>query len=176
MSKMLSKMNLISVVQQLPKEDIETIQGYVEMVEQENNVQKVMIENFVKENQELKNQLETLKETNKQLICKLDKYDAIVDERDELKKQLTTYQILHRDCKVDNLKNISKIEEMENQQKEFIEYLKDKLRIANEVLDEPEEDEEARGYVLTRKFMLEEILSKYQEIMGVINNYVKDKR
>lgn len=30
MSKTLSKMNLISVVQQLPKEDIETIQGYVE--------------------------------------------------------------------------------------------------------------------------------------------------
>lgn len=36
MSKMLSKMNLISVVQQLPKEDIETIQGYVEMFEEEN--------------------------------------------------------------------------------------------------------------------------------------------
>ena len=36
MSKMLSKMNLISVVQQLPKEDIETIQCYVEMIEDEN--------------------------------------------------------------------------------------------------------------------------------------------
>lgn len=36
MSKMLSKMNLISVVQQLPKEDIEIIQGYVEMIEEEN--------------------------------------------------------------------------------------------------------------------------------------------
>ena len=34
MSRMLSKMNLISVVQQLPKEDIETIQGYVEMIEE----------------------------------------------------------------------------------------------------------------------------------------------
>lgn len=47
MSKMLSKMNLISVVQQLPKEDIETIQGYVEMIEEEN--------------QELKKQLEYLR-------------------------------------------------------------------------------------------------------------------
>ncbi len=36
MSRMLSKMNLISVVQQLPEEDIETIQGYVEMIEEEN--------------------------------------------------------------------------------------------------------------------------------------------
>lgn len=36
MSRMLTKMNLISVVQQLPKEDIEIIQGYVEMIEKEN--------------------------------------------------------------------------------------------------------------------------------------------
>ena len=71
MSRMLSKMNLISVVQQLPKEDIETIQGYVEMVEQENNAQKVMIENFVTENQELKKQIETLEKTNNQLILSL---------------------------------------------------------------------------------------------------------
>lgn len=65
--------------------------------------------------------------------------------------------------------NIEVVKELENQQKEFIEYLKDKLRIANEVLDNPEEDEEARGYVLARKFILEEILSKYQEIIGVVN-------
>ena len=90
--------------------------------------------------------------------------------KNELKKQLTTYQILHRDCKVDNLKNISKIEEKENQQKEFVKYLEDKLCIANEVLDNPEEDEDTRGYVLARKFMLEEILSKYQEIIGVAND------
>ena len=32
------------------------------------------------------------------------------EEHEKLKKQLTTYKILHRDCKVDNLKNISKIE------------------------------------------------------------------
>lgn len=43
MSKMLSKMNLISVVQQLPKEDIETIQGYVEMIEEENKKLKERI-------------------------------------------------------------------------------------------------------------------------------------
>lgn len=44
MSKMLSKMNLISVVQQLPKEDIETIQGYVEMIEEENQEKKEVID------------------------------------------------------------------------------------------------------------------------------------
>lgn len=48
MSKMLSKMNLISVVQQMPKEDIETIQGYVEMIEEENQKLKKQLENYKK--------------------------------------------------------------------------------------------------------------------------------
>ena len=47
MSRMLSKMNLISVVQQLPKEDIETIQGYVEMIEEENNKYKNQQKEFI---------------------------------------------------------------------------------------------------------------------------------
>ena len=56
MSRMLSKMNLISTVQQLPKEDIETIQGYVEMIEEEN--------------QELKKQLKELEEHSANAINK----------------------------------------------------------------------------------------------------------
>lgn len=48
MSKMLSKMNLISVVQQLPKEDIETIQGYVEMIEEKNQELKEELEEINK--------------------------------------------------------------------------------------------------------------------------------
>lgn len=48
MSKMLSKMNLISVVQQLPKEDIETIQGYVEMIEEKNQELKKQLEEINK--------------------------------------------------------------------------------------------------------------------------------
>ena len=116
------------------------------------------------ENQLLKKQIKTQDETNIQLISKLDRYDAIVDERDELKNQLTTYQILHRDCKVDNLKNISKIEEMENQQKEFIEYM-------NKTIEELEcddvDDEEMKGYLIQRIDTFKEILSKYKETIGV---------
>ena len=48
MSKMLAKMNLISVVQQLKKEDIETIQGYVETIEQENQELKKQLEEYKK--------------------------------------------------------------------------------------------------------------------------------
>lgn len=74
MSRMLSKMNLISVVQQLPKEDIETIQGYVEMIEEENQELKLELSGYrqailnnkemlglKEQNQELKKQLEERK-------------------------------------------------------------------------------------------------------------------
>lgn len=95
MSRMLSKMNLISVVQQLPKEDIETIQGYVEMIEQENDVQKVMIENFVKENQQLKDRLQQKDEIinkSKEFVCDYKKQwvvnDEVVDDMEVLLKIL----------------------------------------------------------------------------------------
>ena len=78
----------------------------------------------------------------------------LIDYVEELKKQLTTYQILHRDCEVDNLKNISKIEEKETQQKEFIKYLEDEIKLQEEIND----------IVLATGF--EEILQKYKEIIG----------
>ena len=85
------------------------------------------------------------------------------EEAKELKKQLTTYQILHRDCKVDNLKNISKIEEMENQQKEFIEYM---TKTIEELECDDVDDEEMKGYLIQRIDTFKEILSKYKEIIG----------
>ena len=87
------------------------------------------------------------------------------EEIRQLKKQLTTYQILHRDCKVDNLKNISKIEEMENQQKEFIDYLEDLIKQNETVV-------EVSKYGLPKncsKLLIDfykEILSKYKSIIG----------
>ena len=172
MSRMLSKMNLISVVQQLPKEDTETIQGYVEMVDQENNAQKVMIENFVTENQELKKQIETLEKTNNQLISKLDRYDAIVDERDELKKQLEEYQeeVCILDMRTDE--NIK----YRNQQKEFISYLEsEKDRLAREC-SQIYEDSLCKTRLVNEDIFneVDTILSKYQEIIGVENENSKD--
>ena len=109
--------------------------------------------------------------------------DYLEEENKKIKKQLTTYQILHRDCKVDNLKNISKIEEMENQQKEFIEYMNEKIDICDGFIDTVRSDLEeisyggriaGKTYIANEimkneaaKKILEEILSKYQEIIGV---------
>lgn len=36
MSKMIDKLNIISIVQQLPEEDIKTIENYIKALEEEN--------------------------------------------------------------------------------------------------------------------------------------------
>lgn len=118
------------------------------------------IDLLIKENQSLKKENKILREN-------AEHNDKVVDkvnwENQELKKQLTTYKILHRNCEVDNLKNISKIEEKENQQKEFIEYM-------NKTIEELEcddvDDEEMKGYLIQRIDTFKEILQKYEEIIG----------
>lgn len=77
MSKMLSKMNLISVVQQLPKEDIETIQSYVEMIEEKN--------------QELELELSGYRQAilnNKEMLGLKEKNQELKKQNQVLKKQL----------------------------------------------------------------------------------------
>ena len=122
---------------------------------QYNTLKQQKFNELLKENQELK----------QKYLNAVSDYETTMSELQELKKQLTTYQILHRDCKVDNLKNISKIEEMENQQKEFIEYM-------NKTIEELEcddvDDEEMKGYLIQRIDTFKEILSKYKEIIGGI--------
>ena len=108
MSRMLSKMNLISVVQQLPKEDIETIQGYVEMIEEENQELKtekeqlnILVNSCQEEIRRLKRQLEEYKD-------KINWYENF-----EVNKTIDKLRLKHN-----------------AQQKEFIDYLeneKDRL-------------------------------------------------
>lgn len=118
-----------------------------------------------------------------------DVFDELFDEMEnwkeeakELKKQLTTYQILHRDCKVDNLKNISKIEEMENQQKDFISYLEnEKNRLIHEA-SHYYTDSFDRQHAVNEDVYdeVDKILNKFKEISGndinVGSKGVKDER
>lgn len=145
MSKMLSKMNLISVVQQLPKEDIETIQGYVEMIEEEN--------------QELKKQLEYLRsgEYYNQLRFENKMLQDIVDNGKVSKEDREFIDCTHRNT------------ELLEQQQGFIKYLEEeKDRLAREVSNIYED-----GLGKTR-FVKEDIfnevdrnLQKYKEIIGL---------
>lgn len=51
---------------------------------------------------------------------------ALLKENKELKKQVETKKVVARDWEVECKKNISKVEEKETQQKEFIKYLEEK--------------------------------------------------
>ena len=117
-------------------------------------VYEQLIEQLQQENQELKLELSGYR----QAILEDKDMLGLKEESEELKKQLTTYQILHRDCKVDNLKNISKIEEMENQQKEFIDYLTSYIELLNNKPDLIEEGQQD---------ILKEVFDKFKEIIGV---------
>ena len=119
MSRELAKMNLISVVQQLPKEDIETIQGYVEMIE--------------------------------------------LEEYKEMHKTMATF----------SLHNEQKIDELENQQKEFISYLENEIKRLENYMKEIRQSGMCQGdYPITyykAEYKIEaknKLLLKYKEIIG----------
>lgn len=115
------------------------------------------------ENQLLKKQIAILDKTNKQLISKLDRYDAIVEERDELKKQLEEAQenIILLKASKPMLEYKKALEE--NQQKEFIEYMN---KTIEELECEDVDDEEMKGYLIQRIDTFKEILLKYKSIIG----------
>lgn len=54
---------------------------------------------------------------------------------------------------------------LKKQQKEFIEYLEDKLCVINNLLN-TEQDEAKVYYLIVRRTAFDEILSKYKEIIG----------
>lgn len=158
MSRMLSKMNLISVVQQLPKEDIETIQGYVEMIEDENKKLKEVITNLSKdvdmwnakyddmfyENRMLKRQVEE---------CQLQNFDLREDIM--IQKQAIPNKLI-KDKTFYDLYDMPTYEDLLTQQKEFIKWLEDYINL----FDKKDIYEEGSCDIL------EEILNKYKEIIG----------
>lgn len=86
---------------------------------------------------------------------------VILEENQELKKQLenTDYTSVYlKGCTDTKGKYLS-------QQKEFIEYLEDKLCVINNLLN-TEQDEAKVYYLIVRRTAFDEILSKYKEIIG----------
>ena len=100
------------------------------------------------------------------------KYNELYKENKELKKQLEKNQnpfkgifaqvnddTLLRDCGNMNVE----INELKNQQKEFIEYMN---KTIEELECEDVDDEEMKGYLIQRIDTFKEIFSKYKEITG----------
>lgn len=87
-------------------------------------------------------------------------------ENQELKKQLEEINNFINKADFANIEQLmldycAKLEE----QKEFMEYLEDKLAIINNILD-TEKDEDKVYFTLIRKDVVEETLLKYKEIIG----------
>ena len=100
---------------------------------------------------ELLNIIKYLKEENQKLKNQLE----------EIKNEPLTNRIGRIDSVVANIYSRNR-----TRQKEFIEWIDNLINNANKVLADPKEDEEIKSYVLSRKFVLEHILSKYKEIIG----------
>ena len=90
-------------------------------------------------------------------------YLDLVKENQELKKQVEEYENIACNWKDSCLENAGKIEKLENQQKEFIDYM-------NKTIEELEcddvDDEEMKGYLIQRIDTFKEILQKYKNIIG----------
>ena len=90
----------------------------------------------------------------------------IQKENQELKKQLENCYCNRTDCSgriKDSKQYDSLVQRVENQQKEFIEYM-------NKTIEELEcddvDDEEMKGYLIQRINTFKEILQKYKDIIG----------
>ena len=87
---MLSKMNLISVAQQLPEEDIETIQGYVEMIEEQNQELKEEIKKYQVDRDKTTKFFLNLNDFIKEEIkyCKEIGFECCVEELEKVLKEV----------------------------------------------------------------------------------------
>lgn len=178
MSRMLSKMNLMSVVQKLLKEDIETIQGYVEMIEEENQELKKHLK--VPKTCSLKT-LEDYKSyyedtTREQILedtyIEYCAYVNLAHRYSELEKQLEDCYCNRTDCSgriKDSKVYDSLVQKVETQQKVFIKYLEDEIsKQKNDIFANALTSEDIDLYIMKIKLQeLEEILQKCKEIIGV---------
>lgn len=117
-------------------------------------------------------------------VVEYKEYQKLEQENQKLKEQLGKYKIelekadsITQSCifdgkkesKISYRKLLNLVKKNKTQQKEFIEWLENLINNANKVLDNPKEDEENKSYLLSRKFVLEHVLSQYKEIIGVDN-------
>lgn len=131
-----------------------------------------------KQNQELKSQLKgtthcfdeeehkRLSEQLELLTSKLDEYDLIVDERNQLKKQLEEYKDKinwYENFEVN--KTIDKLRLKHNtQQKEFIKWLEDEIHTIKTTYSQINGN---YGLMNEKLEALKEVLQKYKSIIGV---------
>ena len=105
-------------------------------------------------------------ETEEQAFEFLKYIKNLQQEIQELKEKIKTYEdpkdltLMFMYC---DEKAKDKIRELENQQKEFINYM---MNTIENITHDETDDEEIKGYLIQRGNTFKEILSKYKEIIG----------
>ena len=84
-------------------------------------------------------------------------------EYDKLKKQVETKKVVARDWEVECKKNISKVEEKETQQKEFIKYLEKRYKDITSVIGSYGSNTDM---LYGKKDILKEIFQEFKSIIG----------
>jgi len=114
-----------------------------------------------KEHKRLSEQLELL-------TSKLDEYDLIVDERNQLKQQLKEKNIEYFRLSKENNEYVIKLHEYKTRQKEFIKYLEDYINSLKKEYGNYVNDNYSEEY--GRYYAAKEILQKYKSIIGENND------
>lgn len=144
------------------KEKVKELSKWDKNKDSRNSRQRIANKNLLKKINELKKQLEVGEQ----------QYNDLLEEKENLQEQLSIknlqleeMKLSKRDYTQENILEM-KLTLKENQQKEFIEYLTcyiDALKNQEESVEGLDIGEE---HIL---MTLEEVLSKYQEIIGVLN-------
>lgn len=133
-------------------------------------------------------------ELNKKYLNAVADYETTMFEKGQLKKQLEEYLIQNINLRADimiqkmafpnelikdktfyNLYNMPSYEELLVQQKKFIKYLEDEIKQINpKILDDGELNLRLDDIKFTQYLIYKEVLQKYKEIVGGIENENND--
>lgn len=107
--------------------------------------------NYINSKNELYDKCENMEELyDRYYLYLLSQYELTVSENQKLKKQLENCYCNRTDCSArikDSKQYDSLVQKVENQQKEFIEYMEDKLSMCDSILDTIKSDLEEVSYV-----------------------------
>lgn len=100
----------------------------------------------------------------------------LLKENEELKKQLEELKEMHKDMARYALDNEAKIDELNSQQKEFVNFLEDEIKEDKDNLEKlcelykiSKENNSAYSFAYSYINKMEAILQKYKEIIGAVD-------
>lgn len=181
----LNVIDLLDIIELLQKDRKQWIYQFTNTFNESIKINETAL-SLYKENQELKKQLHEASLTIQEMTEQDIECPSNCEKLRRLEKQLEKCYCNRTDCSSrikDSKKYDSLVQTQEAQQKEFIKYLEDEIQQQETIIAENQEksyfliyEDEKENLKLSsqkayiRKIILEEILQKYKEIIGDIND------